>query len=87
MFEVKDCYFCLDGKMEKLNVSSIELEAVADDSDDKMINLLKEASFTTEVKMPMVMWYELFGMSGVPNNWLKQHGIPMRRRKGMKWKR
>lgn len=69
------------GQWERLNMQPVEIECRDNEAiNAKTICRLKEASFTTEIHMRMDALYAVFGRYIAPNNWLKMHGIPMRRK-------
>lgn len=69
------------GQWERVNLRPVEITSSEDVGiNADTIHRLKEASFTTEIHMRMDAMYAVFGRYIATNNWLKMHGIPMRRK-------
>ena len=81
--EAKIMYLADDGTYKQLGVMKEGTLTTEEEplEEEYRIALNKEATFTTEIVGWNAKWflYNFVGKYAVPNNWLKMHGIPMRR--------
>ena len=78
-------YIGKDGLCEKLGrIEDVDLDSAPGDFVPvNMLNPIDKMTFTASLNMPQTFQRYVLGFP-MPNNWLKMHGLPMRRKRARK---